>query len=96
MSLEQTINKEQLPTKKNEKWKYTNLQHYWPQFDLPKQSSFPYASEKISEENDNIVFINGEFNQELSNVAVKKLNGSNKAIFSRFKKKLAKLMQDEG
>ncbi|MBC76963.1 MAG: Fe-S cluster assembly protein SufD [Halobacteriovoraceae bacterium] len=50
-----------LPTKKNELWKYTNLERFWQEFDLSKQQKADLNAIEKDENFNHIFFVNGAF-----------------------------------
>lgn len=86
-----------LPDKKNEKWKYTNIEKVIPQYDLNKQASFPYAlkTETGEDKETRVVFVNGELNQELSDLRPQSLDSKNEGLFSALKDKFTGLLEND-
>lgn len=83
-----------VPTKKNENWKYTNLQKYMPEYDLSSQSAFSPEVGKLDPNYSHLFFVNGEINQELSEIEPLTLKNGEKALES-IKKLMGDLLADD-
>ncbi|MCO4754244.1 MAG: Fe-S cluster assembly protein SufD [Bacteriovoracaceae bacterium] len=84
-----------LPTKKNELWKYTNIEKYWPEFDLASQAPTELSSVDKDPNFSHIFFVNGQFQANESDIAVEVLNESNRDRFLGAKSQLKELLADE-
>lgn len=86
-----------IPTVKDEEWKYTSLSALAKlRFKIPSQDKLKEMSELkkyINQKDANIVFINGFFSKELSNVTTRKLQGATISTFEEaFKENNKELM----
>jgi len=80
-----------VPTKKNENWKYTNLEKYLPSFDLTKQGPVDVRIDELDENFQHVFFTNGIYSDERSQVALLK----DKEDIAAFKKKMGDLLDDD-
>ncbi len=80
-----------VPTKKNENWKYTNLEKYLPSYDLPQQEAASIKNDGLSEAFDHVFFINGKLSTEEGHLKL----SSNEEALSSFKKEMGDLLEDD-
>lgn len=84
-----------VPNKKNENWKYTNLEKYMPAFDLAEQSSFDLPQEPLDENFIHVFFANGELVSADQTLKLQRLNQDNEIDFKNVKEKMSSLLEGE-
>lgn len=80
-----------VPSKKDENWKYTNLEKYLPEFDLNAQKAASITNTNLDEAFDHLFFINGAFSSEDSKIEL----NSDKDSLNFFKSEMADLLTED-
>lgn len=83
-----------LPTKKNELWKYTNLENFWKEFDLSQQKVVELSTPDKDAAFNHVFFVNGSFVDAHSDIKVISIAKCGDDLLS-FKSELNELLNKE-